>query len=86
MDDQIFNKKKKRLKYLTKRQRLNEIEKMRDKIGSHLLEQDQGRNDFIFDMLNQCSKLFMNQVRYKYTDKTQQEKLIKKEQSDLEKR
>lgn len=86
LDDEIFKKQKKRLKYLTKKQKLDEIEKMKDKIGSHLLEQDQGRSDFIFDMLNQCSKMFTNQVRYTVTDEVQRQKMLEKEKNQLEKR
>ena len=86
LDDEIFKRRKKRLKYLTRKQRLDEIEKMKDRIGSHLLEQNQGRRDFVFDMLNQCSKMFTNQVRYTITDEVQKQKMIEKEKKDLEKK
>ena len=68
LDDEIFQAKRKRLNYLTKGQRLREIDEMRDKIGSHLLELDESRGEFVTDLIHYCSKMMTQELKFMNSD------------------
>ena len=86
LDDEIFQVKKKRLNYLTRGQRLQEIDQMRDKIGSHLLELDETRADFVTELIHHCSKLMTQGLKFQLADPNQRQLLLQKEERKLKKR
>lgn len=86
LDDEVFQVRKKRLNYLTKGQRLREIDQMRDKIGSHLLELDETRADFVTDLIHHCSKLMTQDLKFKLADPNQRQLLLEKEERNLKRR